>query len=220
MKFGVVVFPGSNCDRDCYNETKTVCGQDTVWLWHKDHDLKGVDCVILPGGFSFGDYLRCGAIAKQSPIMQEVISHAKRGGYVIGICNGFQVLTESGLLPGVLMRNTSLSFICKHQKLVIENNKTAFTNKYKKGEVVNMPIAHNEGNYFCDEVTLKRLQQKDQIVLRYHGENPNGALDGIAGIVNEQGNVLGMMPHPERFSEDILGGVDGKRIFESLIEKA
>ena len=219
MKFGVVVFPGSNCDRDCYNETKTVCDQETVWLWHKDRDLKGVDCVILPGGFSFGDYLRCGAIAKQSPIMQEVISHAKRGGYVIGICNGFQVLTESGLLPGVLMRNTSLSFICKHQKLVIENNKTAFTNKYKKGEVVNMPIAHNEGNYFCDEVTLKRLQQKDQIVLRYHGENPNGALDNIAGIVNEQGNVLGMMPHPERFSEDILGGVDGKRIFESLIEK-
>ncbi len=218
MKFGVIVFPGSNCDRDCFHAASGVCGQDATFLWHKDTDLKGVDCIILPGGFSYGDYLRSGAIAKQSPIMKSVIDFANGGGWVIGICNGFQVLTEAGLLPGVLMRNTSLTFICKHIQLKVENNNTIFTKKYKKGEVVTIPIAHNDGNYFCDEVTLKRLEANKQIVFKYHGENPNGSLADIAGIVNEKGNVLGMMPHPERISEDILGGTDGIRLFESLIE--
>jgi phosphoribosylformylglycinamidine synthase len=218
MKFGIVVFPGSNCDRDCYNVPKNVLKQETVYLWHKDPDLKRVDCVILPGGFSYGDYLRCGAIARQSPIMKSVIEFANGGGLVIGICNGFQVLTEAGLLPGVLMRNTSLSFICKHVELKVENNNSAFTRKYKKGEVITVPIAHNDGNYFCDEVTLKRLQSKGLILFTYHGSNPNGAMANIAGITNERGNVLGMMPHPERISEDILGGHDGLRVFESIIE--
>lgn len=217
MKFGIVVFPGSNCDRDCLNVPKNVLGQEAVYLWHKDKDLKGVDCVILPGGFSYGDYLRCGAIAKQSPIMRSIIDFANGGGLTIGSCNGFQVLTESGLLPGVLMRNTSLSFICKHVKLKVKNNKTPFTNKYKEGEVITVPIAHNDGNYFCDEVTLKRLKAKGQIVFTYHGENPNGSMENIAGITNERGNVLGLMPHPERISEDILGGHDGLRMFESIL---
>lgn len=217
MKFGIVVFPGSNCDRDCYHVPKNVCGADAVYLWHKEKDLKGVDCIILPGGFSYGDYLRCGAIAKQSPIMRSVIDFANKGGLVIGICNGFQVLTESGLLPGVLMRNTSLTFICKHTSIRVENNDTPFTNKYKKGEIITLPIAHNDGNYFCDEVTLKRLESKNQIILRYNGENPNGSIADIAGIVNEQRNVFGLMPHPERISETLLGGVDGVRVFESII---
>ncbi len=216
MKFGIVVFPGSNCDRDSFHVPTKVCGQEAVYLWHKDADLKGVDCVILPGGFSYGDYLRCGAIAKQSPVMKSVIEHAKSGGYVIGICNGFQVLTESGLLPGVLMRNTSLTFICKYIQVKV-NNKTPWTNKYDAGEVITLPIAHNEGNYFCDEVTLRRLESNGQIAFKYHGENPNGALADIAGITNEKGNVLGLMPHPERISELILGGTDGLRVFESII---
>lgn len=217
MRFGVVVFPGSNCDRDCYNVPKNVCGQDAVFLWHKDKDLKNVDCIILPGGFSYGDYLRCGAIAKQSPIMGSVVEFANRGGPVIGICNGFQVLTEAGLLPGVLMRNTSLTFICKHVRLRVENNDTVFTRKYSKGEIITVPIAHNDGNYFCDAETLKRLEDNGQVIFRYHGENPNGSVADIAGITNEKGNVLGMMPHPERISEDILGGHDGLRVFESII---
>lgn len=217
MKFGIVVFPGSNCDRDCMHVPKNVCGQSAVYLWHKDKDLKGVDCIILPGGFSYGDYLRCGAIARQSPIMKSVIDFAKDGGLVIGICNGFQVLTEAGLLSGVLMRNTSLSFICKHVQLKVENNQTPFTKKYKKGEIITIPIAHNDGNYYCDEVTLRRLKLKEQIVFTYSGENPNGAMADIAGIINERGNVLGMMPHPERISEGLLGGVDGLRVFESII---
>lgn len=217
MKFGIVVFPGSNCDRDCYNVPANVLGQEAVYLWHKEAMLKGADCIILPGGFSYGDYLRCGAIARQSPIMKSVIDFANKGGLVLGICNGFQVLTEAGLLPGVLMRNQSLTFICKNVQIKVENANTAFTNKYKKGEVVNIPIAHNDGAYFCDEVTLKRLKSKGQIVFTYHGENPNGAIEGIAGIVNERGNVLGMMPHPERASEAMLGGVDGLKLFESII---
>ncbi|PIR17190.1 MAG: phosphoribosylformylglycinamidine synthase I [Deltaproteobacteria bacterium CG11_big_fil_rev_8_21_14_0_20_49_13] len=217
MKFGIVVFPGSNCDRDCFNVPKNVLGQEAVYLWHKEKDLKNVDCIILPGGFSYGDYLRCGAIAKQSPIMKSIIDFANSGGLTIGICNGFQVLTESGLLPGVLMRNATLSFICKHVKLKVENNKTPFTGKYEEGEVITVPIAHNDGNYFCDEVTLKRLKAKGQIAFSYHGENPNGAIADIAGITNERGNVLGLMPHPERISEDILGGVDGLKVFESIL---
>lgn len=216
MKFGVVVFPGSNCDRDCFHAVKDVCGQDAVYLWHKDTDLKNVDCVVLPGGFSYGDYLRCGAIARQSPVMKSVVKFANAGGRVLGICNGFQILIEAGLLPGALMRNTSLSFVCKNVALNVENEKTIFTNKYKKGEIINVPIAHGDGNYYCDEVTLKRLESKGQIVFSYFGENPNGSLKNIAGIVNEKGNILGMMPHPERASEATLGGVDGVRLFESL----
>lgn len=213
MKFGIVVFPGSNCDRDCLHVIKDVCRQDAVYLWHKETDLKKVDCIILPGGFSYGDYLRCGAIGRQSPIMQSVIDFANKGGLIIGICNGFQVLTEAGLLPGVLTRNQSLSFICKPVMLKVENNKTPFTKKYKSGEIVRMPIAHNDGAYYCDEVTLKRLEAKGQVVFRYEGENPNGALNNIAGIINERGNVLGMMPHPERAAEAALGGTDGLRVF-------
>ncbi|MBI2342212.1 MAG: phosphoribosylformylglycinamidine synthase subunit PurQ [Deltaproteobacteria bacterium] len=217
MKFGIIVFPGSNCDRDCFHVPNNILKQETAYLWHKDKDLKGVDCVIIPGGFSYGDYLRCGAIAKQSPIMKSVVQFANGGGLVLGICNGFQVLTEAGLLPGVLMRNSSLTFICKHVQLKVENNETSFTKKYKKDEIISVPIAHNDGNYYCDEVTLKRLEAKKQIVFRYHGENPNGAMANIAGIINERGNVLGMMPHPERVSEDILGGHDGLKLFESVI---
>jgi len=220
MKFGVVVFPGSNCDRDCYNVPANVLGEEAVYLWHKETHLKDVDCIILPGGFSYGDYLRCGAIARQSPIMKSVISFANDGGFVIGICNGFQVLTEAGLLPGVLMRNESLKFICKTVQLKVENTKTPWTRRYKEGEIISMPIAHGDGNYFCDEVTLKRLKNNNQIVFRYFSKNPNGALENIAGIINERGNVLGMMPHPERISEELLGGTDGVRVFRSIMSSA
>lgn len=218
MKFGVVTFPGSNCDRDCYHVPKNVLGLEAVYLWHKDADLKGVDCIILPGGFSYGDYLRCGAIARQSPIMKSVVKFADNGGLVVGICNGFQILTEAGLLPGVLLRNAGLTFICKNVSLRVENANTQFTRKYKPSEIINLPIAHNDGNYYCDEVTLARLKKNNQIVFRYE-ENPNGAIDNIAGIVNERGNVLGMMPHPERSSEALLGGVDGLRVFESICSR-
>ncbi len=218
MKFGIVVFPGSNCDRDCYNVPKNVLGRETVYLWHKEAALKNAECIILPGGFSYGDYLRCGAIARQSPIMRSVIDFANKGGLVIGICNGFQLLTEAGLLPGVLMRNESLKFICRTVKIRVENVKTPFTNKYKERAVINVPIAHGDGNYFCDEETMKKLKANNQIVFTYHGENPNGSLANIAGIVNERGNVLGMMPHPERVSEEILGGTDGLRVFKSIMD--
>jgi phosphoribosylformylglycinamidine synthase len=192
-------------------------GQEAVYLWHKEAALKGVDCIILPGGFSYGDYLRCGAIARQSPIMKSVIDFADRGGLVLGICNGFQVLTEAGLLPGVLMRNESLRFICKTVRVRVENIKTPFTNKYEEGAVINAPIAHGDGNYFCDEAALEELRANGQIVFTYYGENPNGSLANIAGIVNERGNVLGMMPHPERISEELLGGTDGLGVFKSII---
>lgn len=217
MKFGIVQFPGSNCDRDCFHVVSKVCGQEAVWLWHKETDLKEVDCVILPGGFSYGDYLRPGAIAHLSPIMNSVREFASGGGLVLGICNGFQILCEAGLLPGVLMRNKGLEFICAPVNLRVENTKTRFTKRYRKDQIINLPIAHMDGNYFCDGATLKRLEANRQIVFRYAGENPNGALADIAGIVNERGNVLGMMPHPERVSEAILGGVDGLKLFESLI---
>ena len=218
MKFGVVVFPGSNCDRDCYNATANVSGKPTEYLWHKEHSLKGCDVIMLPGGFSYGDYLRCGAIASKSPIMNEVIDFANKGGKVVGICNGFQVLCESGLLPGVLMRNTTLNFICKPVKLKVENNDSFVTNQYKKGEIVTIPIAHMEGNYTCDDDTLRELKKNNQIIFTYNGENPNGARADIAGIMNKNGNVFGMMPHPERFSEEMVGGMDGKRFFESIIK--
>lgn len=225
MKFGVVVLPGSNCDHDCYYVARHVFNQEVEFLWHRDRDLKGSDCVIIPGGFSYGDYLRPGAIGRFSPIMQEIVEFARKGGLVLGICNGFQVLTEAGLLPGALMRNSSLRFICDFVHIKVENNRIPFTSQYKEGEVLKMPIAHNDGNYFVDEETLKRLEDGGQIIFRYcspDGEvtpryNPNGAIGNIAGVCNEKGNVLGMMPHPERVCEAILGGVDGRGVFESVI---
>ncbi|MEK7274791.1 MAG: phosphoribosylformylglycinamidine synthase subunit PurQ [Candidatus Desantisbacteria bacterium] len=231
MKWAVIVFPGSNCDHDCYYILKDVLGQDVCYKWHKDTSLFGIDCVVLPGGFSYGDYLRCGAIARFSPIMSEVVKFANNGGIVIGICNGFQILLEAGLLPGAMLRNESLRFICKDVYLSIENRETIFTKGAKIDKVLRMPIAHAEGNYFADDETLNKLRENNQIVFRYcapemgdnglvsftYTDNPNGSIDNIAGICNENGNVLGMMPHPERAAEQILGGVDGKLIFESVI---
>jgi phosphoribosylformylglycinamidine synthase len=226
VKFGVVVFPGSNCDHDAYYACKKIMHQDAAFLWHKDADLKDVDIVILPGGFSYGDYLRCGAIARFSPIMKEVIRFANEGGAVIGICNGFQVLVEAGLLPGVLLRNSSLKFVCKYLKLKVENTDTLFTNICRPGEVLEIPIAHGDGNYFTDPETLTRLEANRQVVFRYcdaHGDivdeaNPNGSLNNIAGIINETGNVLGMMPHPERAVDPLLRHTDGQKIFQSIID--
>lgn len=215
MKAAVIVFPGSNCDRDGYTVLKAT-GAETVKVWHRDSELPKVDLVYLPGGFSYGDYLRSGAMAAQSPIMREVKAHADRGGYVLGVCNGFQVITEAGLLPGILLRNAKLKFICKQVQLKVENNETAFTKKYTRGQVINVPVAHHDGNYFCDEATLKSLKDNNQIAFTYI-ENPNGSLANIAGIFNAKKNVLGMMPHPERIAEDLLGGVDGRAVFESLL---
>ncbi len=226
MKFGIIVFPGSNCDHDCYHSVKHVFKQEAEYIWHKDTDLKGFDCVILPGGFSYGDYLRTGAIARFSPVMNEVTAFAKKGGLVLGICNGFQILTEAGLLPGVLMRNRKLKFICRQVDLKVENSSTVFSSSYKKGQVVSIPIAHADGNYFADDDTVKRLEDNDRIIFRYstpegrviEEANPNGALSNIAGIINEGGNVMGMMPHPERASEDELGSTDGRGVFESILK--
>ena len=226
VKFGVVVFPGSNCDHDAYYACKKVLGQDAVFLWHKEADLQGVDVVILPGGFSYGDYLRCGAIARFSPVMKEIVRFASQGGTVIGICNGFQILLEAGLLPGVLLRNSSLRFVCKFVHLRVENPETRFTNQCARGEVLSIPIAHGDGNYFTDPETLRRLEENGQIVFRYcdsRGDftpdsNPNGSMANIAGIVNDRGNVLGMMPHPERASDPLLRHTDGQKIFRSILE--
>lgn len=225
MKVGVVVFPGSNCDRDCGQAIAKVTGAEIRYLWHKTADLQGCDAIVLPGGFSYGDYLRCGAIASHSPIMQEVKAAAGKGVPVLGICNGFQILTESGLLPGVLMRNRSLNFICETVTLKLENTKTPFTRKAKAGSISRIPIAHMEGNYFADAETFKALEAEGQIVFRYCDDkgqvtdaaNPNGAMGNIAGICNKAGNVLGMMPHPERVCEEILGGTDGAILFKSLL---
>ncbi len=215
MKLGVVLFPGSNCDADALHVGELL-KVPTVELWHKDHDLQGCDVVILPGGFSYGDYLRCGAIARFAPIMDEVAKHAKRGGKVLGICNGFQILTEAGLVPGALLRNESLKFICQDVELEVVNTRSPFTKGLKKGDTLRMPIAHAEGNYFLDEDALKRLEDNAQVAFRYR-KNPNGALHDIAGVTNEAGNVLGMMPHPERACEALLGSADGLRIFQSLL---
>ncbi|MFH1868737.1 MAG: phosphoribosylformylglycinamidine synthase subunit PurQ [Candidatus Omnitrophota bacterium] len=225
MRFGVIVFPGSNCDADCFYVIKDVLGEPVKYVWHKEAELDGFDCVILPGGFSYGDYLRTGAIARFSPIMKPLIDFANKGGLVIGICNGFQILLESGLLPGAMLRNTNLHFICKYVNIRTENIKTSFTNQCASGQVLRIPIAHNEGNYYIDEKGLKRLEEKKQIVFRYcdsegdvsQKSNPNGALSNIAGMVNEKGNVLGMMPHPERSSEAELGSSDGLLIFKSIV---
>lgn len=217
MKFGVVVFPGSNCDHDCFHVVKNVLKQPVEYVWHKTKTPDQFDCLIIPGGFSYGDYLRCGAIARFSPIMESVIKFADSGGLVIGICNGFQILLEAGLLPGAMLRNKNLHFICKYIDLKVENTNTPFSSRYKKGQVIRIPIAHNEGNYYIDENGLADLKKNNQIVFRYTN-NPNGALDDIAGIVNKSGNVLGMMPHPERSSEPELGSDDGRMIFEAILE--
>ena len=227
MRFGVVVFPGSNCDADAYHAVSTFPDASVQYLWHKDTDLKGVQAVILPGGFSYGDYLRCGAIARFSPIMQSVIDFAASGGLVMGICNGFQTLVEAGLLPGGLIRNTGLKFVCRYVNLRVETTDTPFTSACDAGELLRIVVKHNEGNYTVDPETLARLQADDQIVLRYAdaagqrtaGANPNGALDDIAGVCNEARNVFGMMPHPENSVEAALaGGADGRKLFQSIID--
>lgn len=224
-KFGVIVFPGSNCDDDCRYVLEEVLKQKVQMVWHKERVLSGLDGVVLPGGFSYGDYLRCGAIARFSPVMKEVVSHARKGKPVLGICNGFQILLEAGLLPGALLRNTALHFICRPVHLRVETTDTPFTGCLKQRAVLTLPIAHNEGNYFANPTTLHELRENNQIVFRYcdavgalkEEANPNGSLEHIAGICNRKRNVLGMMPHPERASESILGSSDGRAIFESML---
>ena len=226
MKFGVVIFPGSNCDYDTYFVLKDVLSQETTFLWHKDHDLKNVDCVILPGGFSYGDYLRSGAIAKFSPLMREVREFAAGGGLVLGICNGFQVLLELGLLPGAMLRNKNLKFLCQFVHLRVDNDQTPFTSKTRSGQILKIPIAHFDGNYYAPEPLVKEMEANGQIILRYSDgkgllseeSNVNGSVASIAGLINREGNVMGMMPHPERASEALLGSADGRLIFESLID--
>ena len=224
MKFGVIVFPGSNCDHDAYHVVSKHVGQPVDFVWHKETDLSGYDALIVPGGFSYGDYLRCGALAKFSPVMNSVKDFAAQGKFVFGICNGFQILCEAGLLPGALLRNRDLHFICRHISLKVENRNTPYTTEIEEGAILSIPIAHAEGNYVCDDQTFANLEKNNQIVFRYCDENgavtdranPNGARSNIAGICNEAGNVLGMMPHPERACENLLGSNDGRNIFRSL----
>lgn len=216
MKFAVIVFPGSNCDRDMYHAINEVLGMEADMVWYEGSNLESYDAVLVPGGFSYGDYLRSGAVASTSSIMKQIKAHAEKGKPVLGVCNGFQILTESGLLPGALMRNEKLSFMCHQEELVVENSGTMFTSGYEQGETVTFPIAHGEGNYFCDEATLEQLKANNQIAFTYKN-NPNGSVADIAGIVNEAGNVLGMMPHPERAVEALLGSDDGVRLFQSII---
>lgn len=224
-KFGVVIFPGSNCDHDSYYVVKKILNREVKFIWHQETSVDDTDVIILPGGFSYGDYLRSGAIARFSPVMNAVTDFAKKGGIVIGICNGFQILLEAGLLPGAMMKNNSLKFICKFVNLKVANNDTPFTNKLEKDEIINIPIAHGDGNYFASEDTIKELQDNNQIVFQYCDKNgnisdeanPNGSLLNIAGIINKQKNVLGMMPHPERASDKVLGYTDGYKIFDSII---
>jgi len=225
LKFGVVIFPGSNCDFDTFYVLRDVLSQETVFLWHKDHDLQKVDCVVLPGGFSYGDYLRSGAIARFSPLMQEVAEFAERGGLVLGICNGFQVLLELGLLPGAMLRNKNLKFLCQFVHLRVDNPETPFTRLARRSQVLRIPIAHFDGNFFAPPENLAELEKQGQVVLRYVDEkgetteaaNVNGSAAAIAGLINRRGNVMGMMPHPERASEASLGSRDGRLIFESLV---
>ena len=224
MKFGVVVFPGSNCDNDAYQAIKTTGVGDVTYLWHGESSVNDCDVIILPGGFSYGDYLRSGAIARFSPIMKAVIDFANKGGHVIGICNGFQILLEAGLLPGAMRKNLAMRFVCRDVHLKVLNNNTAFTNKCTEGDIIRIPIAHAEGNYFVDNDTLDELYETNRVVFKYcdkegnitDSANPNGSLDNIAGIINKEGNVMGMMPHPERACELILSSMDGKCIFESI----
>ncbi len=225
VRFGVIVFPGSNCDHDAYHATKHVLDQEARFIWHEEEEVGDVDVIIVPGGFSYGDYLRSGAIARFSPIMQDVVRFAEEGGLVFGLCNGFQILCEAGLLPGTLMRNESLRFICKDTTLRIENASTPFTSALDEGQVVTIPISHGEGRYYADDDVLDRLEANDQVVFRYCAPdgsltdeaNPNGSSRHIAGIVNEERNICGLMPHPERCVEPLLGGADGRLVFESLI---
>ena len=219
MQASVIVFPGSNCDRDVAICLEAATGKKPNMVWHGDSDLPDSDVIVLPGGFSYGDYLRCGSMAANSPIMKEVVLKAQKGAAVLGICNGFQVLTECGLLPGVLMRNAALNFVCRNTRLIVDNNTTPFTGLYQQGEEVIIPVAHNEGNYFADDETLNELSSEGRIVLSYApDDNPNGACRNIAGICDPSGRVLGMMPHPERHAEAALGGEDGKRMFAGLVE--
>ena len=226
MKFGVVMFPGSNCDHDTYHVISKVIGQPVDFIWHRQSSVADCDAVILPGGFSYGDYLRTGAIARFSPVMGAVKEFASRGGLVMGICNGFQILCEAGLLPGALLRNKDLKFICEHVNVRVEANDTPFTNRCQRGQVLSVPIAHGDGNYFCDARTLAELQRDNRIIFRYSNAsgnlgadaNPNGSIDNIAGICNLERNVLGMMPHPERASEQLLGSADGRIVFYSLAD--
>ncbi len=224
MKFGVIVFPGSNCDHDAYHVISKHVGQPVDFIWHRQTNLRGYDAVIVPGGFSYGDYLRAGALAHFSPVMNSVKEFASKGGLVLGICNGFQILCESGLLPGALIRNRDLHFICDHVYIKTNNNDTPFTNELEDGDVLRIPIAHAEGNYVCDDATLEELKNENRIIFQYcdsqgnvtEEANPNGARENIAGICNRERNVLGMMPHPERACEDLLGSSDGRDIFRSL----
>ncbi len=224
MKFGIVVFPGSNCDRDIAMVTEGILQQQTRMVWHQETDINDLDVIFVPGGFSYGDYLRCGAIARFSPVMKSIVEHANQGKFVIGICNGFQVLTEVGLLSGALTRNRNLHFICDRLPIKVEHNDSIWTKNYQSQQVINLPIAHGEGNYYADEDTLKQLEDNGQILFRYCNENaeispesnPNGSCANIAGITNQKGNVLGMMPHPERASDKALGLIDGLALFEGL----
>lgn len=218
MKFGVVVFPGSNCDRDVAYVTRDLLNQHTRMVWHEETDISDLDVVIVPGGFSYGDYLRCGAIARFSPVMQRVVEHAQQGKFVLGVCNGFQVLTEAGLLPGALMRNRDLHFICDRVPVKVERTDLPWTQAYSPEQVITLPIANGEGQFYADDDTLKQLEDNGQVLFRYEGDNPNGSVNNIAGICNRQGNVLGMMPHPERASDPMLGGTDGIGLFKGVLE--
>ena len=217
-KFGVVVFPGSNGDQDLLLAIQDIIEEEAEYVSHRATDLSEYDVMLLPGGFSYGDYLRCGAIAKSSPVMEAVKQFASEGKPVFGTCNGFQILTETGLLPGVLLNNTSLKFICGMQPLKVQNNQTMFTNEYEQDEIITLPIAHGEGNYYCDEETLKELKKNNQIIFTYDQTNPNGSVEDIAGITNKEGNVIGLMPHPERAMEELLGSSDGKKLFQSIVK--
>jgi phosphoribosylformylglycinamidine synthase I len=227
MKFGIVTFPGSNCDYDAYQAIVETLGEEAVYLWHKDHDLRASDVIVLPGGFSYGDYLRAGAIARFSPVMQDVVAFANRGGPVLAICNGFQIACEAGLLPGALLRNANLKFICEVVRLRVETNDTMFTNRYAVGDHMRVPIAHGDGRYTAADATLDRLEGDGRVVFRYAGGpadadewwSPNGSMRAIAGIVNEEGNVLGMMPHPERAVDPLLGSDEGLGVFESMLAR-
>ena len=227
MRFGIVTFPGSNCDYDAYHAVTEILGEEAVYLWHKDHDLQSADVIVLPGGFSYGDYLRAGAIARFSPIMQEVSAYAKAGGPVLGVCNGFQILCEAQLLPGALMRNASLQFVSAPVRVRVENADTLFTNLYEKGEVLKLPVAHGDGRYYAAPQVLDALEAGGRVIFRYADArgnisadaNPNGSERNIAGIINEQGNVLGMMPHPERACSPLLGSEDGVRLLESILSR-
>ena len=227
MKFGIVTFPGSNCDYDAFHAVTDALGEEAVYLWHRQTDLAGADVVILPGGFSYGDYLRAGAIARFSPIMAEVVAHARRGAPVLAICNGFQIACEAGLLPGALLRNSTLSFVADTVRLRVESTDSLFTSEYEPGQILRIPIAHGEGRYTANETTIEQLEGEGRVLFRYvgqdgepsEGSNPNGSIRSIAGIVSEGGNVLGMMPHPERAVEPLLGSSDGLALFESLLSR-